>query len=234
MVRAAISADIIASSSLTGNEIDALTQRIHSLFELIHNYQKKNGLSEVKLRLVSGDLIECLLYNPQDALRIALILKTGIKSFPLDPIRQDKYRKAFETYGIRVAVGVGDMDLSLVDKNIFKGDAISRSGRTIGNQKTSNKERLIMKNTLFFDSSSERNNQLFNTIMSLLDFVFSKMTTRQSEIILWRILGYSEKDIASEFAITQSSVNQQSRTSGWAAIEDAINLYSGFDFQNMG
>ncbi len=233
MLRATISADIIASSSLKGYEIDALTQRIHSLFEMINNYQQKNNLSEVKSRLVAGDLIECLVYNPQDALRIALILKAGIKSFPLDEWKHDKYRKAFETYGVRVAIGIGEMDLSLVGRDIFKGDAIVRSGRMIADQRTSNKERLVMKSTLFFDSPSEKDKQLFGAVASLLDFLFGKMTRRQSEIILWRLLGHSEKDIASEFKVTQSSVNQQSRTSGWSAIEEAVNLFSSFDFHEL-
>jgi hypothetical protein len=200
---------------------------------MINNYQRDNKRPEATLRLVSGDLIECLVQNPQDALRIALILKAGIKSFPLDEWKHDKYRKAFETYGVRVAIGIGEMDLSLIGRNIFKGDAIVRSGRMIADQRTSNKERLVMKNTLFFDSPSEKDNQLFRALVSLLDFVFGKMTRRQSEIILWRLLGYSEKDTVSEFGITQSSVNQQSRTAGWSAIEEAVNLFSSFDFHEL-
>ncbi len=106
------------------------------------------------------------------------------------------------------------MDIQLADKNILKGEAITISGRLISEQKTSNKERVTIKNTLFFSSESEYQNSIFQTIFSLLDTIFTKMTRKQSEIILWRLIGYSEQEIASEFGVSQSSVNQHSKNAG--------------------
>ncbi|MCE5178360.1 MAG: RNA polymerase subunit sigma-70 [Porphyromonadaceae bacterium] len=237
MKRATISADIIASSSLSARELDCLTQRINNLFEKIENYQRENTKGEIKMRLVAGDLVECLLFNPNDALRVALALKSGIKSFTLDPsdskdLTAQKYRRLFVTYGIRIAIGIGEMDIQLADKNILKGEAITISGRLISEQKTSNKERVTIKNTLFFSSESEYQNSIFQTIFSLLDTIFTKMTRKQSEIILWRLIGYSEQEIASEFGVSQSSVNQHSKNAGWSSIEDALYLFSTFDFED--
>lgn len=236
MKRATISADIVASSSLSAGELDQLTQWVYNLFEKIQNYQKNTNRGEIKIRLVAGDSIECLLLEPNDALRIALALKTGVKSFPLtNHINHDstivKYRKLFETYGIRVAIGIGNMDLKLAHKNIWKGEAINISGRIISEQKTSNKERVTIKSTLFFGSESEYHNTLFQPILSLLDTIFSRMTRKQSEIILWKLIGYSEQEIANEFRISQSSVNQHSKSAGWVSIEEALHLFSTFDFQ---
>lgn len=236
MKRATISADIVASSSLSARDLDHLTQRIYNLFEKIQNYQDDNNKGELKMRLVAGDLIECLLFDPNDALRVALVLKAGIKSFPLnDSINDDstteKYRKLFELYGIRAAIGIGEMDVELAHKNILKGKAINISGRLISEQKTSNKERVTIKNTLFFGSGSEYQNSIFQPILSLLDTIFTKMTRKQSEIILWKLIGYSEQDISNEFGVSQSSVNQHSKNAGWASIEEALYLFSTFDFQ---
>jgi DNA-binding NarL/FixJ family response regulator len=236
MKRATISADVIASSSLSAEELDHLTQRIDNLFEKIRNYQNDNNKGEIKMRLVAGDLIECLLLDSNDALRVALILKAGIKSFPLDSFINydsvtEKYRKLFETYGVRAAIGIGEMDIELAHKNILKGEAISISGRLIYEQKTSNKERVTIKNTLFFGSESEYQNSIFRPILSLLDIIFAKMTRKQSEIILWKLIGYSEQDIATEFSISQSSVNQHSKNAGWTSIEETLYLFSTFDFQ---
>ena len=230
MLQATISADIIASSSLTSNEIDKLTKFGYHLFDVLNEYHKNNKLDKLNIRLTQGDLIECLLQNPQDALRVALIIKTGIKSFRLEKKADTKYRKAFETYGIRVAIGLGNMDMNLVEKDILKGDAINRSGRMIADQKTSNKERLVVKNTLFFDSPSAEHNKIFTPIMSLLDVILNRLTRRQSEVIFWRLLGYNENETSKQLKITQSSVNQQSRTSGWSAIEESIALFSSFNF----
>jgi len=237
MKRATISADIIASSSLSAREMDHLTQRVNNLFGKIEKYQHENKRGELRIRLVAGDLIECLLFNPNDALRVALILKTGIKSFPLESSKNhdrmtQKYRKLFETYGLRAAIGIGEMDLGLAGKDILKGEAINISGRLISEQKTSNKERVTIKNTLFFHTESAGQNQIFQTIFSLLDAIFTKMTRKQSEIILWKLTGYSEQEIANEFGVSQSSVNQHSKNAGWGSIEDALLLFSTFDFQN--
>lgn len=236
MKRATISADIVASSSLSAEELEHLTQQIHDLFEKIQRYQKDNNKEEIKMRLIAGDLLECLLLNPNDALRLALTFKAGIKSFPLSNVINqnstiEKYRKLFEVYGIRAAIGIGEMDIELADRNILKGEAINISGRLISEQKTSNKERVTIKNTLFFRSENEYQNTIFQPVLSLLDTIFTKMTRKQSEIILWKLLGYSEQEIAEEFKVSQSSVNQHSKNAGWTSIEEAINLFSSFDFQ---
>lgn len=237
MNRAAISADIIASSSLSARELDYLTQRIHDIFEKIEDYQRENKKGEIKIRLVAGDSIECIIFSPNDALRVALALKSGIKSFPLDPLNVDdttteKYRKLFEIHGIRVAVGIGEMDTQLARKNIWKGEAITISGRLISEQKTSNKERVTIKSTLFFKSEHPDQNSIFQTLFSLLDTIFTKMTRKQSEVIFWKLLGYSEQEIANKLGVSQSSVNQHSKNAGWGSIEEAIYLFSTFDFQD--
>lgn len=231
MLRATISADIIASSALSASEIDHLTQRIFFMFDKIREYQEHNNRKSVMCRLVLGDTIECLAYDPADALRLALTIKAGIKSFPLYDYT-NRHRELFENYGARVAIGIGEMDMDLVDKNILKGDAINRSGRLIANQKTSNKERVVVKNTLFFSSYDDKQTQLFQTVMSLLDAIFNKMTRKQCEIIFWKLMGYNEQEIADELAISQSSVNQRSSGAGWASIEEAIYLFERFDFQD--
>lgn len=236
MYNATISADIIASSSLDGEEIDHLTQRISWLFEQINENQRKWEKEIIFSRLVSGDLIECLIINPCDALKIALIIKSGIKSFPLysdyEKSSLNKYRKLFQTYGVRIAIGIGQMNMNLLDKNILNGDAINRSGRLIAEQKTSNKERVVIKNTFFFDSPVKAQTDLFSLIMSLLDEILNKTTAKQSNIILFKLLGYSEAEIAQELGIKQSTVNQQSKAAGWNSIEQAVRYYSCFDFTN--
>lgn len=237
MKRAAISADIIASSSLLAGELDQLTQRIADLFEKIKKYQKDNNKEEIQMRLVAGDLIECLMLDPNDALRIALILKAGIKSFSLgnttnEHSMSEKYRKLFEVYGVRAAIGIGEIDIALTHKNIWRGEAITISGRLISEQKTSNKERVTIKNTLFFGSESEYQNSIFQPILSLIDTIFTKMTRKQCEIVLRKLVGCSEQVIAEEFGVSQSSVNQHSKNAGWTSIEEALYMFSTFDFQH--
>ena len=61
-----------------------------------------------------GDSVEIYIDNPQDSLRIALLLKTLIKKFKVDAdcVGQDADKKRlemFKTYGVRIAIAVGEM-----------------------------------------------------------------------------------------------------------------------------
>jgi hypothetical protein len=235
MHHATISADIVASSSLSAAETGRLNAKIEEIFTSLREYQTKNGKQELVGRHFAGDAIEFFVPTPGDALRVALILKSGVKSLRLnksikDDKERDKLRKLFENYGIRIAIGIGDMDEKLLEQGIFKGSAINLSGRLISEQKTSNKERVTVKNTLFIASVDNRHTQIFQPMMSLLDTLFNRMTSRQSEIIYMKLLGYNESEIASEYQISQSSVNQHSTSAGWNSIEETLNLFSTFDF----
>ncbi len=235
MYNATISADIIASSSLSANETELLNARVSEIFAAVEEYQKKSHGEAIVWRLILGDTIECLVPNPHDALRVALILKSGIKSFKLDKRvkydnEREKLRKLFEMYGIRIAIGIGEMDPGLVQRGIFNGSAINLSGRLISEQKTSNKERVTVKSTLFIISVDDNHTYIFQPVLLLLDVLFNNMTLRQSEIVYMKLLGYSEQEIAREFNITQSSVNQHSTSAGWNSIEGALKLFSTFEF----
>lgn len=234
MNNATISADVIASTSLTNNELERMNEKIRHLFELL---EKECGLLDQRFfgRLIKGDYIECFIENPQAALRIALLIKTLIKSFSLDQIRvdakQQKKRKLFQNYGIRLSLAVGKMSLVNIEEGLLNGDAIYKSGRRIEEQHTSNKKKVVVKNTLFFDSENEFTATLFESIIGLLDTILNKSTTRQSEILHQKLLGKTEQEIADEFQISQSSVNQQSSSVGWNNIERALNFYEKYNFE---
>ncbi len=215
-----------------------LNVRISEVLSALDEYQRRNSGEKIVSRLIAGDTIECFVPNPGDALRTALILKSGIKSLRLDESvsygrEQDKLRKLFEMYGVRIAIGIGDMDADLLKQGIFKGSAINLSGRLISEQKTSNKERVTVKNTLFISSVKDEHAYIFQPVMSLLDTLLNKMTSRQSEIIYMKLLGYTETEIAREHAITQSSVNQHSTSAGWSSMEEALSLFYTFNFDNF-
>lgn len=234
MISATISADVIASTALSGAEMEGLTERINVIFGKIDDYYSERGKGSTFSRLVKGDYIECLIKNPQDALRVALILKYAIKSYPLDDIDVNSFlkkkRKLFQSYGVRLAIGIGDMELDMMDVNILRGDAIIRSGRLISNLKTSNKEKITIKNSLFFDSPNQSTTDTFSAIVGLIDEISRRSTPRQSEIILWKLFGWSEQEIKDEFNIGQSNINEQSKAAGWSQIERALLFYEQYDF----
>lgn len=215
-----ISGDLVAYTSLNASEKEHLEQRLESLFKLLQQRYTVYG------RRVKGDYLECVVPDTSQALLVALIIKTAITSFEIDRSSDDERIKAFQTYGIRLALGYGTLDRYNPEKGIIDGEAIYKSGRAISKESTHNKDRIVIKNTLFASTANMTLQPALETLLALLDHILSKITTRQSEILYHKLLGKSEKEIATLLGISQPSVNQHSTASGWNAIDKTVDYYS--------
>jgi hypothetical protein len=177
-------------------------------------------------RLVQGDYLECAMKSPRIALRVALILKTFIKSFKIEgPGRKNSGLKHFRSHGIRLAVAVAPLRSFTPEEGIIDGEAIYLSGRAIKNFSTSDKQKIVIKNTMFFRHQEPAVQDHFDTIFSLLDTILSKCSSKQSEILYYKLLNYTEKDISLKVGKYQSTISQHSTSAGWMSIEKAVNYF---------
>lgn len=71
-----------------------------------------------------------------------------------------------------------------------------------------------------------------NTVLGLIDVLISKATSKQCEILYYKLLGLNEDAIAEKLKIRQPAVNQHSTSVGWNAIERAVK-YFNFTFKEM-
>ncbi|MGV8095156.1 MAG: hypothetical protein AB2L24_25160 [Mangrovibacterium sp.] len=223
MNNAAISADIISSSVLSQDDKKVLRDCILQLIgELSNKYKDEKFLG----RIVQGDYIECAIQNPRHALRIALLLKTFIKSLELPQKGLgDKRIRYFKEYGVRLAVAVAPLVILDPREGIIDGEAIYMSGRTIKNMSTSDKQKIIIKNTMFFKSTDDEEQERFDTIFSLLDKIIAGCSGKQCEILYHKLSGLSEKEISKKLNKNQSTISQHSTAAGWQAIEKTVNYF---------
>ena len=199
-MQAAISADIVSSTSLSPKEIVMLQAKINeTIIMLEERYEGFWG------RLVKGDYIECVVPEPNAALRAALLLKTAVKSLN---ISKDSRTQQFRKYGMRLAIGLADMRLVDRKKDIMDGDAIYYSGRAV-------------------------DSMLLTTITTLVDSILNGATRRQSEVFYYKLLSMKESDIASLLSITQSGVNQRASVAGWSCLETAVNCFEQINFSRI-
>tara|TARA_R110002012_G_scaffold21035_3_gene74092 strand:+ start:55870 stop:56595 length:726 start_codon:yes stop_codon:yes gene_type:complete len=215
-----ISGDFIAYTSLSTDEKKTLEQQLLQLFQQLET--KYNTFS----RLIKGDYLECVVPDPENGLAVALAIKTFIKSLEIEEKVENNRTRVFQTYSIRLAMGLGRLDRFNREENIIDGDAIYRSGRAISSESTHNKERMVIKNTLFFSSINEELNLNIDAIISLLDHLLARATSRQSEVLFLKIMGNSEKVIAKKLGVSQSSINQHSTASGWNGMDKAIRYFN--------
>lgn len=229
MLKATISGDIIGFTSLNRAGKIEVENALSQLFIDL------NSQFSVYSRLVKGDNVECFLYHPQNALRVALSIKSYLKYIAgkLKAYAENETRyKLFKVYGIRLAIGIGEMERFEPKSMVFDGEAIYLSGRSISGNTTNNRKRPTVKETLVFVSTYEEWNRRFGALLALLEEAVNKATTRQCEVLYHRLRGLSETEVAAEMKISQPAVNTQSAAIGWNAIETAL-VYYEKTFENV-
>ena len=224
-----ISGDIISSTSLTVDDRKLLEQQLKTLIDQLET--KYNTYS----RIIKGDYLECVVSKPQDALKVALLIKCFVKAISIsnDASYKNNHRiKFFKSHGIRLALGYGELERFDKTAGVIDGDAIYRSGRMISENSTHGKQRIVIKNTLFFSSDNTMLNEQMDALLSLLDTIIVNATARQCEVVYHKILGLSEDEISTRLDIGQPTVNQHSTSIGWNSIETTLNYFSTL-FSNL-
>ncbi len=222
-----ISGDIIASTSLSEEAKSILELELKALISILENKFSIYG------RIIKGDYLEMVIENPEEALLIAIIIKSYIKAIALNATIDSARSKYFKNYGIRLAIGYGELNRYDKQNGIIDGEAIYFSGRKISEERTTyDKERIVIKNTFFFNSSNEKLNENINCILNLLDVLLSNATAKQCKILYLRLLGLSEQEIATQIEIKQPTVNKQLTSIGWNAIEKSTTYFTSL-FKEM-
>ena len=220
MKGAVITADMVNSSGMSFEQKERLLDCIREHLQAL----EKNG-SIIKSQLFRGDSFQCLTANNTLGLRVALILKTFIKS--LDPAMikttAEQLNKSSglifidKMFDVRVSVGIGEVMYHEVGLGLSDGEAFQLSGRKLDDMK---KQKLT-----FAISTEDIYKQELITLSALLDFILSKTTALQCEVITLKLQGLTETDIAERLAVQQSAVNQRAGAAGWSAIETAVKRF---------
>jgi hypothetical protein len=217
-----ISGDIVSSTSLNSEDKKFVEENLKIL--LTDLKQEFNVFG----RIIKGDYLECVVPNPKEGLQVALAIKSFVKAIPVEIKKyknEDNRVKQFKTHGIRLAIGYGELSRYKPEEGVIDGEAIYFSGREISGETTYNKERIVIKNTMFFASKSENLNENLKPLLALLDVLLSKATSRQCEVLYLKLMNNPEDEIAKRLGIGQSAVNQHSTSVGWNAIEEAVNYF---------
>lgn len=214
-LRATISADIVASTSLSVDSMLSLNESIKScIVDIEEHFPGTWG------RLVKGDSIEFVVDSPRMALRIALILKAYVKSLSLE---KSPEAEQFRRSAIRLAIGIGPMRLIDKGKDFMDGEAIYLSGRAISNNG---------KSKDFFKIVGEPADlhPEINIMASLTNNLINHSRWRPCKVLYYKLLKYSQKEIASKIDKSESAVSQALSAIGWESINSFITYYEDINF----
>jgi|ERR1019366_443668 hypothetical protein len=221
MVKAIITGDVIHSTRMT---VEERTWLFRSIADALKIWNEEFGMKSETFR---GDSFQCLLHKPSEALKMALILKTYIRS--LNPSDVFEVRKKMQPqimrnrilprwiFDARIAVGIGEVDLQSRRLAASGGMAYQLSGHLLDEMKTKKQSIGIATNDNYNDE--------FETESILLDAIISKTSALQCEVITLKLLGHTELAIAKKLGIMQSAVNQRSNSGNWNAIETMVKRF---------
>ncbi|MCF8223064.1 MAG: SatD family protein [Bacteroidales bacterium] len=209
-MKAVITADIIDYSKLSIEEENLVIDIIYDTFE-DDEYVRTNVDSS--FMITRGDSVQIELDKKEEALNVALLLKSAINKIALSESNKTK-----PTIDVRIAIGVGEILGKRENVNESTGDAYTFSGRTLDMMKKN-------KRTLAIATNNKELNAELETEFRLLEVVLSGWTVNSAEVIYWTILGLNEREISEKLKKSQSAINQRKKTAGWNGIEPLIKRY---------
>lgn len=214
MLYATISADIVDSTKMSAED----TIRVHKLLTDFLGPMKR--VSEGGWgRVVKGDAFECVMQDPRDLLRVALMLKCYVKTFvPMEA------NPEFSKYGIRIAMAVGELRTSVESLGIIDGAAIYRTGRAM------EEKRPNVRGTMFYCNDGHEA-EAVKAVVALCDVVINKSTGKQCEVLFNKLCGKDEIEMAASMGKSRPTINAHSQKAGWIAIERAVKYFESLHFE---
>lgn len=215
-----IVADIVGSTSIPTTERTKIIRDIRTLLN-------KLGKESVKSRFVKGDQLELVLDNPEDTLRVAILLKAFVKAKYQSKHDENASRRLFYfgKFALRMAIAVDTMEKIDIRSGIWEGEAIYAAGRAISMDHTYDKQKIVIKSTMDFVSRNKDLQNQFDVIVKLVDELVSRATPRQCEILMLRLFDKTEDQIRRSLKISQSAVNQALNAAGWRSIINAVSYF---------
>lgn len=199
-----ITADIVASRELAPAPREALYSAVKHFLQAL----KKEGWI-ASYEVYRGDSLQCVAAQAPQVLRVALLIKSFIRSYG----SADDGR-----YDMRIGIGVGGVDFyTKTDLAHSDGEAFRLSGEGLDSLKDA-VERLALRT-----GDAAFNEALAPTVL-LLDAVLQKWTAHQAEAMRYRLQELTEDAISQKVGVSQPAINQRLKAGQWYAI-DALLQY---------
>ncbi len=218
-----ITGDIVASRELS---IESRKTLYADLKKFMEELQKKKWVKAFEM--FRGDSLQCVTRNPEESLRVALMIRAFMKCYITaehrSSLQEGKDKQSTKGYfqgkqDIRISVGIGGTDFikagSLAHSD---GQAFHLSGEGLDGLKNTSYRIIVKTGFASF-------NEPLEPAILLLDAVIEKWTQHQAEIILFKLQDLREDEIARKIGISQSAVSQRTKNSQWSAIEKLLQWF---------
>lgn len=202
---AVITGDIVNSTKLNVNELNVILDNLKQEFEYF------KGVYNCDFKIFRGDSFQGVLTSVEDALFVAITIKTAIN-------RVATSKKSTDLFDVRLAIGVGTIDLqrdSILESN---GEAFQFSGRTLETMK-GDYPKMLLKTAI------STINDEFDVHFNFLETVTSKWSRESAEVIYWLLHNQKEREVSELLGISQPAVNYRKKAANWDAVAMLLKRY---------
>lgn len=187
-----ITGDIVDSTKINTKYRNNLIKAIERVVADANKYVEGN---RIKLEIFRGDSFQLLVPNAKKSLRVAILLRLGLKKIGI--VKGEKNMSC----DARVSVGVGTIDYKKNNISTSDGEAYHNSGRAFDSLKKSSQ--------LIIRTSWTNLNEEFDVECMLADIIIKRLTIKQAEITyLYLLKEINQKQIADELGIKPQNVNK--------------------------
>ena len=212
-----ISADVVDSTSLERAAMLQLRKDIYNnLFRDLTEIQ-----SSFWGRVVRGDTIECCITQAQYSFRVALLTKCWMKNWAEANGGSSDMRRL----GLRCSIGIGAMRIVDREEDLLDGDAIYIAGRNLDYIANRSVSVAFGMKTSYADVKD-----LIESNLLLLDTLLCELTSRQNDVLYYKLMGYPEMEISRRLGISQAAVNLRARNAGWLQIKSTLKVLENINY----
>lgn len=197
MVSAVLTADIVNSTAL----LKSVERKLIGVFEKIlrpHLYE-----------FYRGDSFQAFIKNADQALLIALLLRTAAKR-----IEQDSNN----LFDVRIGMALGTVKGTVKTLSLARAEPFVLSGRTFDQLSKSGKRLQII-------SGDDTLNIALELLSEYVDELLQQMTSKQAAVIFELLRGARQNEVARKFRKAPATINKQVQAARWEQLQSVLNKF---------
>lgn len=199
---AVLTADLINSREYDKSFLKEILALLKKEFEAISKEH------DAIFTLFRGDSFQGIIKHPEDALQIALRLKTVV----LKVENSEKKKSNIPMADVRIAIGIGEADYNEKAITESNGEAFHFSGLTLDTMKDENKK-------ISLKTGNDNINDEFKVSLKFLDNLADKWSIASAEVIYYLLMGMKEQQIADLLQRSQAAINLRKKAAGWEEVQ---------------
>jgi hypothetical protein len=206
---AVITGDLVRSSEIEYNNRELVVSCLHESFRSVEELLQLHHAILLPFEIFRGDSFQVVIALPERALHASILL-----SLMLSPYNKEKGSPA------RISIGIGTIDYIPASGNVGEADGVAfrLSGKMLDSMKQKDQGLLIT-------TPDPAINSMLETQCAFFDLIAGRWTDIQKELLMEKLSGLTQEEIALQHGKSQSTVSQSLKAAGFDAVKKFVSNY---------